>query len=397
MAEDDKNDEVQIYLLVLEVEGEHPTSVFRLSNPLEKLPCQDSSICRALFSQDQVPIQVSTKPDSIQLKFQRANDLVECVELELTNGEHERTSNLELIIEPLKATAVLTSYDTAQGMSVLWRSTTIYSVVSMLDPKVKSVVLSNSDALKMIFGATVIRFRGHISKDSFYPLAIDFKRDFVPTGILGKGAHGSVYRCSRGIMPLAVKKVSKERKGNPCSEVEAMAKLSGANHVVQMYCAWSENAVSGLGYVYIGIEVFESNLDEYLDARKGVNLQKSTTIFAEIMAGVKEIHEAGIIHRDLKPLNILIDSDDHIYITDFGISKIKPYPSANVRYPGGPQYGTQFYCDPILNSTHLQHDEKVDFYSCGIIYFEMHLLGITKRRAYEKPQVADSEDREALE
>lgn len=183
MAEDDKNDEVQIYLLVLEVEGEHPTSVFRLSNPLEKLPCQDSSICRALFSQDQVPIQVSTKPDSIQLKFQRANDLVECVELELTNGEHERTSNLELIIEPLKATTVLTSYDTAQGtiallincnnpfplyfhffnkpnsfilliynlgMSVLWRSTTIYSVVSMLDPKVKSVVLSNSDALKMV-------------------------------------------------------------------------------------------------------------------------------------------------------------------------------------------------------------------------------------------------------
>lgn len=64
-----------------------------------------------------------------------------------------------------------------------------------------------------------------------------------------------------------------------------------------------------------------SNLDEYLDARKGVNLQKSTTIFAEIMAGVKEIHEVGIIHRDLKPLNILIDSDDHIYITDFGICK----------------------------------------------------------------------------
>lgn len=136
----------------------------------------------------------------------------------------------------------------------------------------------------------MIRFRGHISKDSFYPLAIDFKRDFVPTGILGKlldiiiidltiiyfrevlmcvffltnivgkGAHGSVYRCSRGIMPLAVKKVSKERKGNPCSEVEAMAKLSGANHVVQIYCAWSENVVSGLGYVYIGMEVFERYL-----------------------------------------------------------------------------------------------------------------------------------------
>uniref|UniRef100_A0A0E0KDF1 non-specific serine/threonine protein kinase n=1 Tax=Oryza punctata TaxID=4537 RepID=A0A0E0KDF1_ORYPU len=376
MAEDDKNYEVQIYLVALEVEGKHPTSVFRLSNPLEQLAVQDSSACRTLFAKDQVPIQVSTKPNGTMLKFQSTSDLVECVELGLTNGEKERTCNLELTIEPLKATAVLTSYDTAQGMSVLWRSTTLYSVVSMLDPKVKSVVLSDSDALKLVFGGTALRFRGHISKDSFYPLGINFKRDFVRSGILGQGSYGSVHSCSRGMMPLAVKKVSKERKGNPCSEVEAMAKLSGANHVVQMYCAWSENVVAGLCDVYIGMEVFESNLEDYLATRRGVNLKKSTAIFAEIIAGVKEIHEVGIIHRDLKPLNILIDSDDHIYITDFGIlwltfqfsAKIKPYPSANVRYPGSPQYGTQFYCDPILNSTHQQHNEK------------------------EKPQVADSED-----
>uniref|UniRef100_J3LNL6 non-specific serine/threonine protein kinase n=1 Tax=Oryza brachyantha TaxID=4533 RepID=J3LNL6_ORYBR len=182
-------------------------------------------------------------------------------------------------------------------------------------------------------------------------------------------------------MQLAIKMINKVPKGTPCSEVEAMVKLSGLDHVVQMYSAWCENVVSGQSDVYIGMEFFERNLEEYLTARTVVDLQKSTRIFTEILAGVNSIHEAGIIHRDLKPMNILIDSSDHICVTDFGIAKIKPYPAAELSYPGCSKYGTQFYCDPILNSPHHQHDEKVDIYSCGIIYFEMHLLGVTKRRS----------------
>ncbi|XP_015690629.1 interferon-induced, double-stranded RNA-activated protein kinase-like isoform X2 [Oryza brachyantha] len=329
----------------------------------------------------------SRKPHNVLLKFMSSNDRIESVELEVNNGEHERVCNVELTIHPANATAILTSYDTPEGISVLWRSTTIFSVITILAPKVNSAtnqaveLFYDNISLEMIFGSTAVSFRGDISKASFYPLGTVLKRDFVITGLLGKGGFGSVFKCSRGNMQLAIKMINKVPKGTPCSEVEAMVKLSGLDHVVQMYSAWCENVVSGQSDVYIGMEFFERNLEEYLTARTVVDLQKSTRIFTEILAGVNSIHEAGIIHRDLKPMNILIDSSDHICVTDFGIAKIKPYPAAELSYPGCSKYGTQFYCDPILNSPHHQHDEKVDIYSCGIIYFEMHLLGVTKRRS----------------
>ena len=42
---------------------------------------------------------------------------------------------------------------------------------------------------------------------------------------------------------------------------------------------------------------------------------------AEVILGLKALHDAGIIYRDLKPENIILDSEGHISLTDFGLSK----------------------------------------------------------------------------
>jgi serine/threonine protein kinase len=42
---------------------------------------------------------------------------------------------------------------------------------------------------------------------------------------------------------------------------------------------------------------------------------------AECVLAIEHLHSQGIIYRDLKPENLLLDSEGHIKITDFGLSK----------------------------------------------------------------------------
>jgi serine/threonine protein kinase len=58
--------------------------------------------------------------------------------------------------------------------------------------------------------------------------------------------------------------------------------------------------------------------------RREARFDESRTIFysSEILLAIECLHSHGIIYRDLKPENVLLDSDGHIKITDFGLSKL---------------------------------------------------------------------------
>lgn len=111
----------------------------------------------------------------------------------------------------------------------------------------------------------------------------------------------------------------------------------------------------------------------------GVDETQIAMWYDDLREGLAYIHSKGIIHRDLKLDNVLIGPDDHVVLTDFGISKIggdeasvvDPVQTV-VRLKDGkkPMMGTTGYMAPELVMGAAASPAS-DYYALGVIVFRL--------------------------
>jgi serine/threonine-protein kinase len=95
----------------------------------------------------------------------------------------------------------------------------------------------------------------------------------------------------------------------------------------------------------------------------------AAVIGAEVGEALAEAHRHGIIHRDVKPSNILLDTDGHAHLADFGIAHSLE-PDAERLTQTGMVVGTPAYIAPEqLAGTEV--GPRTDIFGLGSVLFEM--------------------------
>ncbi|CAH9089296.1 unnamed protein product [Cuscuta europaea] len=189
--------------------------------------------------------------------------------------------------------------------------------------------------------------------------------DFSLANKIGEGGFGAVYYAELRGEKTAIKKMDMR------ASKEFLAELKVLTHVHHL------NLVRLIGYcvegsLFLVYEYIENgNLSEHLRRTGRDPLPWSTRvqIALDSARGLEYIHEHTVpvyIHRDVKSANILIDTNFHAKVADFGLTKLTEVGGSSLSTR---LVGTFGYMPPEAQYGNVT--PKVDVYAFGVVLFEL--------------------------
>src|SRR5436309_771175 len=185
--------------------------------------------------------------------------------------------------------------------------------------------------------------------------------------VAGRGGMGVIYRATelRLERPVAVKLIAADRAAESAfrERFERESRLTAAidrPNVVPVYAAGEE-----AGRLYLVMRyVAGTDLRSQLERDGRLPPTRAADVVAQVGAGLDAAHQAGLVHRDVKPANILIAGGGHVYLSDFGITRMVDSETRLTDSDGW--VGTVDYMAP----EHLEGgetDARTDVYALGCV------------------------------
>ena len=142
--------------------------------------------------------------------------------------------------------------------------------------------------------------------------------------VAGRGGMGVVYRARQRSLDrtVALKVIAPSLMQDAAirrrfvRESRIAASIDHPN-VIPIYYTGEEDGVA-----YIAMRYVAGDDVRTLVRREGrLDPRRAARIASQVAAALDAAHAAGLVHRDVKPANVLLGPEDHVYLTDFGLTK----------------------------------------------------------------------------
>uniref|UniRef100_A0A0D9XW69 non-specific serine/threonine protein kinase n=1 Tax=Leersia perrieri TaxID=77586 RepID=A0A0D9XW69_9ORYZ len=188
--------------------------------------------------------------------------------------------------------------------------------------------------------------------------------------LLGKGTFGKVHyaRNLESNQSVAIKMMDKQQalkvglSEQIRREIRTM-RLVAHKNIVQLH-----EVMATRNKIYFVMEYVKGGeLFEKVEKRGKLTEGVAHKYFQQLISAVDYCHSRGVYHRDLKLENLLLDENENLKVSDFGLSAL----SESKRQDGllHTTCGTPAYVAPEVISKIGYDGAKSDIWSCGVILF----------------------------
>ncbi len=198
--------------------------------------------------------------------------------------------------------------------------------------------------------------------------------------VIASGGMGTVFEAlqENPRRPVALKVIKSNLASESAilrleQEAQMLARLRHPG-IAQIYAAGTYDD-SGSQTPYFAMEYIPNakGITEYAKD-KNLNIREKLVLFLQVGDAVHHGHQRGIVHRDLKPSNILVDSNGHVKIIDFGVARATDADMKQVaaQTDVGQILGTVQYMSPEqFDADPHDIDTRSDVYTLGLILYEL--------------------------
>jgi eukaryotic-like serine/threonine-protein kinase len=199
------------------------------------------------------------------------------------------------------------------------------------------------------------------------------------TSPIGAGGMGVVYKArdTRLGRTVAIKVLPEDAAADPVARRRLIREARAAASLDHPFICKVYEVGEHDGAPFIAMEFLEGRTLERRLGEGPLAPREALRLALEMAEALQHAHAHGLIHRDLKPANVMLATDDHVKVMDFGIARHVPAAgattaetqSALVTAPGT-TVGTVAYMSPEqLMAQPL--DARSDIFAFGIVLYEM--------------------------